>query len=70
MYAVQHDERGIWLVYDQADEVVFQGTRGECEEWLDAQENRLRCRRPQRISRRAIRRLRCRSCPLTWWRRT
>lgn len=69
MYAIQYEERGTWLVYDQADEVVFRGTRGECEAWLDGQENRLRCQ-PRRTSRRRIRRLVSRSCPLTWWRRT
>ena len=40
MYVVRESENGVWEVVDQTDLPVFRGTKQQCEDWLDAVENR------------------------------
>lgn len=48
MYQVRHEKDERWVVLDLNDQPVFTGTRRECEDWLDGQENAARHERVPR----------------------
>lgn len=50
MYQVRHDQDERWVVLDLDDEPIFTGTRRQCEDWLDRQENTARRERAPRRS--------------------
>jgi hypothetical protein len=42
VYVVRQNHHGLWEVIDESDQPVFQGTKQQCEDWLDAAENSAR----------------------------
>ena len=45
MFQLRPAEREIWQILNSNDELVFSGSRRQCEDWLDRQENLTRLQR-------------------------